>query len=215
MGVTEQIIGESWLNAKPFQYAGSIGPLEISPALEQELQRLGEVLRIGCGLRGLFGVDFILQDDRPWLVEVNPRYTASIEVLEYATGLQALAHHRAAFDERGCVSAPCFESRHTTGHLRNSARVGKAILFAPKLLVFPDRGPWIVRTDPRNCPDFADIPAPGEVIEEGWPILTIFAQGDTPDECRQKMHEMTSTVLSSLANPGAPGLANQVTSSPE
>ena len=37
-------------------------------------------------LRGVFGVDFILHDGSPCVVEVNPRYPASVEVLEHATG---------------------------------------------------------------------------------------------------------------------------------
>ena len=50
----------------------------------QILQQLGLDLARGCGLRGLFGVDFVLSEGVPWPVEINPRYTASVEVLEYA-----------------------------------------------------------------------------------------------------------------------------------
>ena len=56
-----------------------------------DLARLGQVLAAGCGIRGLFGVDCVEENSVFWPVEINPRYTASVEVLEYASGLPALA----------------------------------------------------------------------------------------------------------------------------
>jgi predicted ATP-grasp superfamily ATP-dependent carboligase len=106
LGVTRQLIGVDWLHAGPFRYGGSAGPLPLEPALRQALERLGDVLTVGCQLRGLFGVDFILRDGVPWPVEVNPRYTASVEVLEYALGLSALDRHRQVFEKRGRSSFP-------------------------------------------------------------------------------------------------------------
>ena len=45
-------------------------------------------------LSGLFGVDFILDGDQVWTLEVNPRYTASVEIVERATGIHAIAAPR-------------------------------------------------------------------------------------------------------------------------
>ena len=47
-------------------------------------------------LIGLFGVDFILDGDTVWTLEVNPRYTASVEIVERFTGKSAIAEHAAA-----------------------------------------------------------------------------------------------------------------------
>ena len=99
LGVTEQLIGTDWLNAAPFRYAGNVGPIELPGELRHDLEQIGSTISERCDLLGLFGVDFILRDSRTWVVEVNPRYTASIEVLELATGLQSLSHHRLAFDD--------------------------------------------------------------------------------------------------------------------
>ena len=48
-------------------------------SLAAKLQRLGEVLASASGLMGWFGIDYVLRDGEPWPVEVNPRYTASVE----------------------------------------------------------------------------------------------------------------------------------------
>ena len=85
------------MHAAPFHYCGSVGPLSLAPQVRARFAQLGEVLVELFPLRGLFGVDCVLKDSVPWPVEVNPRYPASVEVLEYATGLAALAAPPASF----------------------------------------------------------------------------------------------------------------------
>ena len=180
LGVTRQLVGESWLRAAAFHYCGSIGPLALSGPVRQALEALGTILARGCGLLGLFGVDFILRDGIPWPVEINPRYTASIEVLEYATGFSAVGWHRRVFDSTAPVpsSGPASIS---------AASIGKAILFAKAPLIFPSEGPWLGTLQAggsvNDPPAFADIPAAGQAIAAGRPILTLFSRGDTPDAC--------------------------------
>jgi uncharacterized protein len=205
LGVTEQLVGEEWLNAQPFQYCGSIGPVDLQSSVRDALKMVGEVLRSGCGLRGLFGIDFILNEGRPWPVDVNPRYTASMEVLEHATGLRTMAYQRAAFDPSEVVPELLnVQDRPPTELCRRAAGaaeyncVGKAVVFASRRLVVPSSASWPIHTDPFTLPDYADIPYEGETIEEGWPIMTVFARGSSNDECRDRLRERTLRVLESL-----------------
>lgn len=173
IGVTEQLVGESWLNAAPFHYCGSIGPLALDEAQRQAFVRLGEALAAGSGLRGIFGIDCILRDGVPWPVEINPRYTSSVEVLEYAIGCSVL---RAA------------------GFIPDKARaqriVGKAIVFARQAFVFPSEGPWQRPARPLSeMPAYADIPRAGSRILRGQPILTLFAQADSMAAFRQELQQ--------------------------
>jgi predicted ATP-grasp superfamily ATP-dependent carboligase len=177
LGVTRQLVGEDRLHASPFRYCGSIGPLALAAAERAAWRRLGTAVAAFAGLRGLFGVDAILRDGVPWPVEVNPRYTASVEVLEYATGLRALALHRRAFE----LDTPSAAEPTREGFL------GKAVYYAPRALTVPADGPWedVLRSPPAldGPPAFADIPAAGQRIAAGRPVLTLFASGATPDEC--------------------------------
>lgn len=175
IGVTEQLIGTPWLNAPPFRYAGNVGPSPVSESLRRDLQLAGGAIGSECNLRGLFGIDFILADDRPWVLEVNPRYTASIEVLERATGLAALSLHGRAFGD-GRESGDAQPSRQPV--------CAKGILYANRSFAVPayDLTEMLTR-------NFADLPAPDEVIEEGWPILTVRAEGSSRDECMRSLAE--------------------------
>src|SRR6266446_1235145 len=161
-GATRQLVGEAGLHAGPFQYCGSIGPLPLSDALRSALAKIGNVLTGGCRLRGLFGVDFILRGESPCPVELNPRYTASLEVLEYATGWKALMDHANIFGSSAAEPMPA-----TFAHA--VPFIGKAILFAREALAFPQDGPWNdtlrAAASVHDLPSFADIPHAGEAIE--------------------------------------------------
>jgi predicted ATP-grasp superfamily ATP-dependent carboligase len=182
LGVTRQLTGERWLHARTFAYCGSIGPLPVGPGLRATLEHLGEILVKGSGLRGLFGVDLIVNNAGPWVVEVNPRYTASVEVLEYALGIAAVDLHRRVF-----------EPAAGRGEKGLADIVGKAILFARAPLTFPaDGSGQPPGTDPRQLPELADIPPAGQRIEVGQPVLTFFARGDSPADCRGRLQKMAA-----------------------
>lgn len=184
LGVTRQLVGERWLHAGPFHYCGSIGPLAPSPSLHQAFGRLGNALALRFELQGIFGVDCVVRDDVPWPVEVNPRYTASVEVLEHALGIAALALHRQVFEP----AAPAPPRAVATG-----AMIGKAILFARAPLTFPAAGPWLpsIRRPGlvHKLPAFADIPPAGREIGRGRPILTLFARASSAAGCLDRLKE--------------------------
>jgi predicted ATP-grasp superfamily ATP-dependent carboligase len=194
LGVTEQLVGTPWLHAGPFRYAGNIGPARVYSGEDYVLGRAGRELAEAAWLRGIWGYDYIkTEPDGPFPVEVNPRYTAGLEVLELAAGVPPLLGHAAAF---GQTSLPVPFPPTTTSRV-----VGKAIYFAPRRVVFPPAGPWdadlAADFHPWRLPAFADIPEPGEVIEPGWPVLTFFAKGSTPDECRSRL-QSTAAELDEL-----------------
>src|SRR5262249_32471572 len=142
---------------------------------------------------GLFGVDGILQSGVFWPVEVNPRYTASVEVLEFATGRPLLALHRAVFER----DAPAPGSFPAAGPC-----VGKAILCAPRDTIFPPDGPWSATRDrplaPTQLPPFADIPAAGQRIPEGGPVLSVLVAGATIEDCLAGLQRQARAVLDAL-----------------
>ena len=192
LGLTRQLVGEAWLNAPPFRYCGSIGAIEPSADLAERLRHLGAMLTHRAGLMGLFGVDGLLDGDTFRPVEVNPRYTASVEVVELSTGVRALDLHRRAFD-------------FIPGPLPVASRfrriVGKAIVYAPASGVFPDTGPWIdgLGRQPLDAiPDSGDVPCPGEPLVAGHPILTVFASGSTTEECERQLRQRADDVIRRL-----------------
>jgi predicted ATP-grasp superfamily ATP-dependent carboligase len=180
---TVQLVGTPWCNARRFQYAGSIAvPSSGSVGTDWYWGALGRSFVETFHLRGLFGVDAILRHDIPRPVEINPRYTASVELFERQLGSALLKWHANAFE-------PEIELPDIIGDLRIW---GKAILYARKTFTFPADGPWLdALADGVDLDEteYADIPHAGEVIEQGWPVLTIFAAAETEEECERKLQE--------------------------
>jgi predicted ATP-grasp superfamily ATP-dependent carboligase len=178
LGVTRQLVGESWLRAAAFHYCGSVGPISLPGSVVKRLQQLGRALGRWM-LRGLFGVDFVLKDGIPYPVEVNPRYTASMEIVELATGTALLALHRRVFELDAAEPVP--------GPRPAFGALGKAILFAPAPLSFPEQGPWTETLrrpgDPWQMPAFADIPLAGTHVAARRPVLTFFAGANAVEPC--------------------------------
>jgi predicted ATP-grasp superfamily ATP-dependent carboligase len=70
--------------------------------------------------------------------------------------------------------------------------IGKAILYARATFAFPTVGPRLASLEPGvdlDTVEYADIPHAGEVIEQGRPVLTLFASGATPESCEANLCE--------------------------
>lgn len=180
LGVTEQLVGCDFAHASsPFTYVGSIS---CHLPILAELERIASVLtQADPYLRGLFGADLIHKDGQLYLLEVNPRYTASIELLELTLGISCLAQHARAF---GCELPIPFLPP-------SELHMGKAIFFAPHALEFPATGPWTpsLPVDFWERPDFVDIPSSHARIEQGAPGLTLFATGTRTEYVRHQLQK--------------------------
>ena len=192
LGVTQQIIGADWAGAKNFQYAGSIGPLAVAGLLRNQFEEIGQVLSRDFCMSGLFGVDAIIDDREVWPVEVNPRYTASVEVLERALNIQAVRMHVEA----------CQYGRLPVSNNEARSFAGKAILYAKEALVIPESFASFVRvSNGRDTwPTVADIPAVGSKIPAGRPVVTLLHSANSADEAEAKLRELAQAVERLLYN---------------
>lgn len=170
IGVTRQLVGEPWLFAQPFSYCGSVGPWPIGAAVREELVRLGKFVSSSYSLRGWFGVDFLMNDERVVVIEVNPRYTASMEIFERANSFCLAELHRAAIERRSIMQPRLPMDPSAIGQM-----FGKVIPFAPNdFVVSPRFGDWL-----RTLMSAADIPAPDSIVPAHGPIATLYASGSS------------------------------------
>jgi predicted ATP-grasp superfamily ATP-dependent carboligase len=186
VGVTRQWIGGP---GGPFAYRGSVGPLAIARPLVGRLTLLGDQLTASFGLCGWFGVDFVVRDGIPWLVEINPRYTASIEIHELALGRSLLSEHRRACEG---VAEPPIDADRAAG--RAVPVVAKEILYADRPMAVPDLTTALVESDNLFAiREVADIPSPGTRFEPGQPVLTLVTAGSDVADCRARLAHLRRT----------------------
>ncbi|MBW3543021.1 MAG: ATP-grasp domain-containing protein, partial [Planctomycetes bacterium] len=190
----------------PFAYCGSIGPMGCDTPAARQSDETARRLATQLGLRGLWGVDFIDTADGPVPVEVNPRYTASMEVLEHALGLPLIDWHCRACvgDSAGdCAREAAAAIRESNErHQRGSQRriVAKTILYAsrpvtgrqlahlPVALPSPNRAP----VEPGTW--FADLPAFDILVEKCQPLCTVLAAGSTWRECLRNLSDGVGSI---------------------
>jgi predicted ATP-grasp superfamily ATP-dependent carboligase len=190
LGMSSQLVGPDWLGCGGFRYAGSIGPWPLTSTLRSTFELLGSTLARSFRLTGLFGVDAVLRGDEAWTVEVNPRYPASVEVLERAGDFSAVELHVAAcrygrLPPSAAMPDPCVH--------------GKAILFAKRPLVIPLAlaTEWLELAQ-QPTQTMADVPAPGTKIPANAPIVTLLATGASESEVLGRLQAEARRRLATL-----------------
>jgi uncharacterized protein len=187
IGVTEQLIGAQHISGENFRYIGSIGPIALSPAIMSSLKDLGNTIARGFALTGLFGIDGIVADDAFWPIEVNPRYTASMELLERAIDRSLVGDHVAAATSSTLPLA--FQSNPNILY-------GKTIAFATKDFVVDHSLAEFAEKSRNTDTTLADIPPPGTHVAAGSPIATACTRGTSRDMI---MRNLRATVKQLLA----------------
>lgn len=191
VGVTRQLIGAP---RSPFGYRGNIGPLPIAAPLAARLKALGSVLTSSFRLTGWFGVDYVLNRGIPWPVEINPRYTASVEIHELFLGRSLLADHSRACEGIVEPNATPAVSARPSGPV-----FGKRIVYASQPFVVPES--LRVRDEARDLyavNSSADVPWPATSIDAGQPVMTLLVTARSPESCRKRLLRAERKWLSEL-----------------
>lgn len=163
VAVNEQLIGTPWLSRLRFAYCGNITPFRTIQAEEMEV--LAEELVLEFNLLGSNGVDFLVTETGPVVLEINPRFQGSLDTVEKAMNINLFEAHVGCF--RGEIppkpEANCFAAR--------------GIIYSDREL-FIDRKLMDVILREKG----ADIPPQGTNIEPDWPLTSLFSCTSTREE---------------------------------
>lgn len=196
LALSRMLVGEPATGARGFRYAGSVvGPAPLlgfdEPArLLAQLFASAEALTRAGGLVGVNGIDFVAADGVAWPVELNPRPTAAMELVERATGWSVFAAHEAGSTGR-LATVPDVR-------LDTHALTGKAIVYASVAARAPDLAAGELATH------VADVPAPGTRVGRGAPVCTVFAEAACLDACLASLHARAAHVRDLLQFGSAP-----------
>jgi predicted ATP-grasp superfamily ATP-dependent carboligase len=147
-----------------YRYGGAVGPIRVAPAVAARMSAAAEAVCGALKLVGLLSFDFVLAEGTPYLLEVNPRPSATLDIFDDAAGGLFRAHLAAC--RGGNIELP--EPQGTRA---------AAILYA-------DQGPLTVG-DLAWPAWTADRPAPGTRIPRHRPIATVLTYGETATKVEQ------------------------------
>ena len=180
IGFFRQLIGDAEFGASGFRYCGNI----LTGAGEDDdvLEAAGALARAVCdefGLVGVNGIDLIVSGGVPYPVEVNPRWCASMELVERAYGVSVFGMHASACRDGALPDFDLARAR------RGAPATGKAVVFARRGVTVCDSSAWLADARANGC--MHDIPRPGAQIRAGHPICTVFATARASVECRVEL----------------------------
>ena len=188
VGITRQLIGNERFGASGFRYCGNILPPSLPRdemlSLLAEVRAIVNLMTVEFGLIGLNGLDFIWHEGRVCTIEINPRPTAPLELMEQAYDLNLFSAHVQAFSGQ----LPSFDLESA---MQDAPAAGKAILFAEKDITIGHTSDWFEQS-------MRDIPYPGEQIKQGNPVCTVLTMAASPEHCQQKLEERVAELKALL-----------------
>lgn len=153
---------EQWADSTPdmpFRFGGAAQPARLSHDVRRRLTHWVKRVAEHFGLRGVNSADFIIDDSDAWLIEINPRFGATLDLFADSDP-DPIAAHLAAFNE------PL-----STARALGCQATALQIRYAETLITIPDSIQW---------PHWiSDRPRPGTSIKPGEPVFTIRASADT------------------------------------
>jgi predicted ATP-grasp superfamily ATP-dependent carboligase len=167
--------------ASPFRYGGAAGPIDIEPSHAREIARSVALIASEFDLIGLNSVDFLVSDDEVWLLEINPRPGATLDVFE-SNEAPLFARHVAACEGRPTAACPSFAIR------------AAEIVYAPH---------EVAVCEGLNWPDWAvDRSAAGTRFSTGDPVCTVLGSGATVDLARAYASERARKIIALVQEAG-------------
>lgn len=156
VAINEQLTGIPWLSRLPFAYCGNITPFRTEYA--EEMETLAEELVLDFKLLGSNGVDFLVTETGPVVLEINPRFPGSFDTIEKAMSINLFEAH-----------VGCFR-----GELPEKP---EAKFFAARGIIYSDKELLIDRQllDVILRENGADIPPPGTNILPDGLLTSLFA----------------------------------------
>lgn len=140
-----------------FGFSGSVTPCANPYA--GEMIALAERIAAASGGVGTIGIDFVIGDNGPVAIEVNPRFQGTVDTVEMATGQSLFDLHMDAC--RGILPQARPQVRQTAA---------RKILFADRDIT--------VSADLSGLKGFvSDIPWPGTFFEEEQAIVSVYGWG--------------------------------------
>lgn len=160
------LLSRQWISPSaehPFRFGGCVSNPAIGEHLRETILNIVQIVASDLVLRGMASLDFIVEPTLgPYLLEVNPRPGASIDVLDDGKG-QLFARHMAAW-----TGAASEDDREIPKHAK-----AMAILHADRASIILNDIPW---------PGWsADRGPPGTFVPQGAPLATVLAEAPTAD----------------------------------
>ncbi len=193
IGQSLQLTGWPSLGASGFLFCGNAGPVDPGNLVTHQVQAAADAIVRQTGLRGVFGVDFILRQGVAWFLEVNPRLTASHMLYEpprNSTGSawNLVRQHLAAFgwQPAGSISG---RTRAVSASLTPVLMQARLILWASEALSIPCDA-FHSHPSPSETYRLADVPPSATTIPAGSPLCSVHVNASSAAQLVESIQQL-------------------------
>jgi methenyltetrahydromethanopterin cyclohydrolase len=164
-----------------FVFSGLVNSTDLSDAHKVLITGWLEQMVPVFALTGLNSLDFIYADDCSYVLEINPRPSASMGLYDQ----DLLARHI-----QSCVGAIEYAQASEVGRLKSPPQRGYQIVYAERDLIIPDHFEW---------PDWCmDLPKTGNMCRAGQPLCSIIAHQKNSLSVAEQLLIKQQLILSKL-----------------
>jgi predicted ATP-grasp superfamily ATP-dependent carboligase len=161
-----------------FVYCGNKIPSSIDRGIEEELRFVSEIICTELKLVGSVGIDYVVGNNgKIWLLEINPRFQGSLEMLEYASSISVSELHLMACDGILPDKMPTYQP--TT----------KMIVYANQDGIVPDLSKWASTVD--RSPTSVEV-------HKGDPICSIIETGKDSNTVFSRVESISAQILDEI-----------------
>ncbi|MFW9825128.1 MAG: ATP-grasp domain-containing protein [Candidatus Thorarchaeota archaeon] len=172
ISINQQIIGEKKLYPpKEYMYCGNVVPIHLPKKVKNLIKAISKMLTISLGLKGINGFDYVLQNNYPYLMEVNPRIPGSIRASELSYNINLLDLHIKSFNLSNWEYI-----QKSVSSMKSTGYATKLIMFSPKEI---DRNLLAKINELEYVHDKSE---PTKSVLKGEPLCTILFKEKTLSE---------------------------------
>jgi len=192
LGLSRQLVGDCNFGGQGYRYCGSIlASLGDQQFVQGRVLFETAVAQARCvasefNLVGINGLDFVARDGVPYPLEVNPRWSASVEVAERACEATFFHAHAEACHSGALPAHDCRD------WLFRTASVGRAIVYARRACTAGDTDAWL------HDPAVRDVPRSGESFRSGQPVCSVVATAADSQACYRALADRAARIYADL-----------------
>lgn len=186
IGFNEQRNDSSKL--QPFRYGGAVSNIELSQNVKHQLIDAAEKLTFSFGLVGLNSLDAIVRDEIVYVLEINPRLSATVDLYENENLFE---RHVEACMAKLDTKSPfirnvfCSNASHTSAYSTKNRYLSEKLASSKAHTIVYASTDVLINND-FSWPSWAvDTPLTNQHIKTESPICTVYAVADTANEAKQ------------------------------
>ncbi len=172
IGFNEQWCSPTLLS--PYRFGGIVSHATLSEAVKHKLTEFVQLMTQKLALKGLNSCDCIVQNDDVFMLEINPRLSASIGLYQAKRGNLFASHVASCLGQLSDWPIADKQSR------------AMQIIYAKQIAKVPPDMDW---------PEWvSDIPQPNSVIPVGAPICSVFAEARSAKLAKLKVLDRVASL---------------------